>query len=131
MRLFTYGTLTFPEVWQRISVGTFPSRTAVLKGYSLFRVKEAVYPGIIRSNSASDVHGLLLDGINDDTMFELDAYESSFYDRLPVKVVVEDGAEVECYAYIVPESRRDLLTNESWDKEWFRDNELHRYLSGA
>lgn len=130
MHLFTYGTLTFPEVWDRISIGMFPSRPAILRGYSMFRVKDAVYPGIIRSDAVSEVHGVLYDDLDEDTLFELDTYESSFYDRLPVKVMVAEGAEVECHAYIVPDSRKDLLTDERWDKEWFRAHELQRYLNG-
>src|SRR5690606_33581945 len=131
MRLFTYGTLTFPEVWQRISVRTFPARAAVLKGYSMFRVKDAVYPGIIQSDAASEVHGLLHEDLDEDTLFELDTYESSFYQRLPVEVVTEDGAVVECHACIVPASRRQFLPDEPCDSEWFRGHELHRYLTGA
>jgi gamma-glutamylcyclotransferase (GGCT)/AIG2-like uncharacterized protein YtfP len=130
MHLFTYGTLTFPEVWERISVGTFPSRPAVLRGYAMFRVKDAVYPGVVRSDADSEVLGVLYDDIDEDTLFELDTYESSFYERLPVKVALADGSELECHAYIVPDSRRDLLTQEHWDKEWFRTHELDRYLNG-
>jgi gamma-glutamylcyclotransferase (GGCT)/AIG2-like uncharacterized protein YtfP len=130
MHLFAYGTLTFPEVWRRISVGMFPSRSAVLRGYSMFRVKDAVYPGIICSDPSCEVRGILYDDLDEDTLFELDTYESSFYNRLPVNVMVADGTEVECHAYVVPESRRDMLTNEAWDKEWFRAHELDRYLNG-
>lgn len=130
MHLFTYGTLTFPEVWDRISVGKFPSRPAVLRGYAMYRVKDAVYPGIVRGDSQSEVPGVLYDDLDEDTLFELDTYESSFYERLPVQVVLEDGSEVECHAYIVPDSRRDLLTDELWDKEWFRTHELNHYLNG-
>jgi gamma-glutamylcyclotransferase (GGCT)/AIG2-like uncharacterized protein YtfP len=130
MHLFTYGTLTFPAVWERISVGTFPSRPAVLQGYAMYRVKDAVYPGIVRSDTKSAVQGVLYDDLDEDTLFELDTYESSFYERLPVIVTVEDGTEVECHAYVVPEARRDLLTNERWDREWFCTHELHRYLNG-
>ena len=130
MHLFTYGTLTFPEVWQRISMGTFPSRPAVLRGYSMFRVKDAVYPGIVRSDANSEVSGILYDDLDEDTLFELDTYESSFYDRLPVTVVVEDGAEVECHAYVVPRIAARFADERCWDKEWFRAHELHRYLNG-
>jgi hypothetical protein len=97
----------------------------------MYRVKDAVYPGIVRSDADSEVRGVLHDDLDEDTLFELDTYESSFYDRLPVRVMVDDGTEVECQAYVVPDSRRDLLTNERWDKEWFRAHELDRYLSGS
>ena len=53
--LFTYGTLMFQEVWQAIvcpdDVGRdFPSTPARLDGYQIFRVKDALYPGIIKSD---------------------------------------------------------------------------------
>jgi gamma-glutamylcyclotransferase (GGCT)/AIG2-like uncharacterized protein YtfP len=130
MRLFTYGTLMFPEVWQRISIGVVPAEPAVLRGYAMYRVKNAVYPGIIRAEPASEVHGKVYVDLDEDTLFELDTYESSFYQRLPVRVTLASGEEVECHAYVVPDSRRDLLTTEPWDAEWFRVNELDRYLNG-
>jgi gamma-glutamylcyclotransferase (GGCT)/AIG2-like uncharacterized protein YtfP len=130
MHLFTYGTLMFPEVWRRISIGEFPSQPAVLRGYAMYRVKDAVYPGIIRGDDATEVQGLVYADLDEDTLFELDTYESSFYERLPVTVQTADGADLECHAYIVPPSRRDLLTDEGWDREWFRVNELDRYLNG-
>jgi hypothetical protein len=76
------------------------------------------------------VQGLVYADLDEDTLFELDTYESSFYERLPVTVQTADGADLECHAYIVPPSRRDLLTDEGWDREWFRVNELDRYLNG-
>ncbi len=130
MHLFTYGTLMFPEVWQRISIGEFPSQPAVLRGYAMYRVKDAVYPGIIRCDETTEVWGLVYADLDEDTLFELDTYESSFYERLPVTVKTVDGGDLECHAYIVPPSRRDLLTNDVWDREWFRLNELDKYLNG-
>jgi len=120
----------FPEVWQRISIGEFPSQPATLRGYAMYRVKDAVYPGIILSETPAEVQGLVYADLDEDTLFELDTYESSFYERLPVMVTTASGEELECHSFIVPQSRRDLLTNEPWDREWFRLNELDRYLNG-
>ena len=130
MNLFTYGTLMFPEVWQRISIGLFPGQPAKLRGYSMFRVKDAVYPGITSCDFASEVSGVVYCNLDEDTLFELDTYESSFYERLPVNAILEDGTEIECHAYIVPPSRRDMLTDEAWDANWFRIHELDKYLNG-
>lgn len=130
MNLFTYGTLMFPEVWQRISIGEFPSQPATLRGYAMYRVKDAVYPGIILSETPAEVQGFVYADLDEDTLFELDTYESSFYERLPVMVTIASGEDLECHAYIVPKSRRDLLTTEAWDREWFRLHELDRYLNG-
>jgi len=130
MHLFTYGTLMFPEVWQRISIGLFPSQPALLRGYSIFRVKDAVYPGITCCDSAPGVKGVVYLDLDEDTLFELDTYESSFYERQPVKAILEDGTEIDCHAYIVPPSRRDMLTDEAWNANWFRIHELDKYLNG-
>lgn len=120
----------FPEVWQRISIGLVSSQPATLRGYSMFRVKDAVYPGITCCDFATEVRGVVYLDLDEDTLFELDTYESSFYERLPVKAILEDGCEIECHAYIVPPSRRDMLTGETWDANWFRTHELDKYLNG-
>lgn len=130
MRLFAYGTLMFPEVWRRISIGEFPSRPAKLRGYSIYGVREAVFPAIVRTDGDCMVDGLLYEGLDEDTLFELDTYESSFYERVLVSVQTADGAEHECFAYVVPDSRRDMLTNEPWDVNKFQERHLETYLHG-
>lgn len=130
MNLFTYGTLMFPEVWQRISIDLFPGQPATLRGYSMFRVKDAVYPGITPCDSASEVRGIIYCDLDEDTLFELDTYESTFYKRQPVRATLNDGSEIDCHAYIVPPSRRDMLTDDPWDSNWFRTHELDKYLNG-
>ncbi len=130
MHLFTYGTLMFPEVWKRISIDRFPSQPAKLPGYAIYRVKDAVYPGIISADKESVVDGVLYDGIDEDTLFELDTYESNFYERIPVLAYTADGLQVECQAYIVPNSRHEMLSNEPWDADQFREQELEKYLHG-
>lgn len=130
MSLFAYGTLRFPEVWQRIGIGEFPSEPATLSGYAIFRVQDAVFPGIVRSADDDQVCGVLYHNLDDDTFFELDAYESELYERIVVRVTTESGAEVDCQAFVIPESRRQALTDEHWDVEHFKQHELQKYLSG-
>jgi gamma-glutamylcyclotransferase (GGCT)/AIG2-like uncharacterized protein YtfP len=55
LHLFTYGTLMFPEVWRVVVGKDFESTPAQLPGYQIFRVRDAVYPGIIATEpSGSD-----------------------------------------------------------------------------
>ena len=130
MNLFTYGTLMFPEVWERIAIGEFPAQKGTLAGYSVYRVRDALYPGIILSDNGAIVSGKIYQGLDDDTLYELDTYESSFYERIIVQARTAEGASLDCYAYVVPQSRRDLLTDEPWDAEHFSQNLLHAYLNG-
>ena len=129
MNLFTYGTLMFPEVWQRIGLSDFSSHPATLPGFAIYRLKDAVFPGIVRANPHDHVSGLLYLDLDEDAMFELDAYESDLYDRIPVIAATEAGP-IECTAFVIPDSRRHVLTNESWDAQSFREKQLAKYLHG-
>ena len=131
MNLFTYGTLVFPEVWQRIAVREAVAEPAVLAGFAIYRVRGAVFPGIVREDSLDGVQGVLYRDLDDDTVFELDAYESDFYLREAVTVVTDAGEAVGCQVYVVPDFRRDMLTDETWDAKWFAEHKLEKYLSGA
>lgn len=119
----------FPQVWQRIDVGSFPSERATLPGFAIYRVRDAVFPGIVRAEPSDQVQGLVYLGLDEDALFELDAYESDLYDRIPVIAATEHGA-IECTAYVIPDANRDALTDEFWDPQWFREHQLEKYLNG-
>lgn len=119
----------FPEVWRRIDVGEFESQPAVLPGFAIYRVKDAVFPGIVRAEPDDQVNGLIYFNLDDDSLFELDAYESDLYDRIAVIAATENGP-VECTAYVIPGSHRDALTNETWNAESFKQHQLEKYLHG-
>ena len=131
MHLFTYGTLTFPEVWKRIAVCEARSEVASLGGFAAYRVRDAVFPGIVRASEQDQVQGVLYYDLDEETLFELDTYESDFYRRETVWVTTESDNAVECQAYIVPDSRRNMMSEELWDAQWFAENELENYLRGT
>ena len=131
MHLFTYGTLTFPEVWKRIAVGEVHSEPATLNGFAIYRVRDAVFPGIRRSREVDAVKGMLYRDLDEETLFELDTYESDFYNRETVWVSTEDEQAIECQAYVVPPSNYNMLSEEIWDPQWFAENELEKYLKGT
>ena len=130
VHLFAYGTLTFPEVWKRINLGEFESVPASLHGYSIYRVRDAVFPGIVAEGNSAVVHGRVYMNLDEETFFELDAYESELYNRQEVSVLLNTGEQVTCQAFVIPENRRHALTDEPWDPAHFEENELSKYLSG-
>ncbi len=119
----------FPQVWQRIDVGEYPSQPATLPGFAIYRVKDAVFPGIIRAEPDDHVNGVMYRNLDEDALFELDAYESGLYERIAVIAATEQGP-VECTAFVIPESRRQALSNEVWNAEWFEKHQLAKYLHG-
>ena len=129
MNLFTYGTLMFPEVWQRIEVGPSDSVPATLPGFAIFRVRNAVFPGLVRAEPDDQVSGLLYLGLSDEDLFELDAYESDLYERIDAIAATGNGP-LDCTAFVIPEANRAALSEEPWDAEWFKKHQLEKYLHG-
>jgi len=130
MSLFTYGTLMFAEVWRRIGIGEFQSQPATLQGFAVYRLRDATLPGMFRTSNGDQTSGLIYHGLDEDVLFELDAYESDLYKRIAVQATAADGQVIDCQAYVIPESRRKALTDKPWDATWFKQHELANYLRG-
>jgi len=130
MSLFAYGTLMFAEVWRRIGIGEFETQPATLSGHAVYRIRDAVIPGMVKANAEDQVTGLIYHGLDEETLFELDAYESDLYERIAVQATAADGTSIECQAFVIPESHRQAVTNELWDATWFKQHELESYLNG-
>jgi gamma-glutamylcyclotransferase (GGCT)/AIG2-like uncharacterized protein YtfP len=119
MHLFTYGTLMFPEVWQAVVGRQFETTPAQLPGYQIFRVRDAVYPGIIAlypgiiavnpspsgrgqvrdfsdsrpstlDSGLSPVPGLVYLDVDPESFARLDAFEGHEYIRRSVTVFCKD-----------------------------------------
>ena len=128
--LFTYGTLMFPQVWERIGIGDFTSTPATLPGFAIYRVRDAVFPGIVRASTKDCVKGVMYLGLDEETLFEIDTYESGLYEREEVTATLANGEVVQCSAYVIPNSRCQALTDEPWDSARFEKEELEKYLNG-
>jgi gamma-glutamylcyclotransferase (GGCT)/AIG2-like uncharacterized protein YtfP len=119
MHVFTYGTLMFPEVWRAVVGRDFESAKAVASGYAIFRVRDAVFPGIVPAGEESAVRGVVYLDVDYASLQRLDAFEDNFYERRSVAVHCENGSWLEAQAYVVPEANRHVLTDEPWDREQF------------
>jgi gamma-glutamylcyclotransferase (GGCT)/AIG2-like uncharacterized protein YtfP len=143
MHLFTYGTLMFPEIWQAVVGKDFKTTPAHLPGHEIYRVRNAVYPGIIAApnhslsengplgehsgsrpstldSRLSSVPGLLYLNLDEESLERLDAFEDDFYRRRPIRVTCEDGRALDAEAYIVPPESAHLLTDEPWTPQEFQ-----------
>jgi gamma-glutamylcyclotransferase (GGCT)/AIG2-like uncharacterized protein YtfP len=129
MHLFTYGTLMFPEVWRIVVGRELKTAPAQLPGYQIFRVKGAVYPGIVAVDSpltsdlqpltSSFVPGLLYFNLDPTSLDRLDRFEGEDYRRLTVVVTCEDGRDLAAQAYVVPRESSYVLTHEIWTGDEF------------
>jgi gamma-glutamylcyclotransferase (GGCT)/AIG2-like uncharacterized protein YtfP len=119
MHVFTYGTLMFPEVWQAVVGRQFATVRATAFGYAIYRVRDAVFPGIIAADQSDRVRGVVYLDVDPSSIRRLDVFEDDFYRRLTLQLACDDGQRRSADAYVVPNENRNILTNELWDADQF------------
>ena len=126
--LFTYGTLMYEPVWQTVIGKTFQTQKGVLWGYAAYKVRQDVYPAIIKAGADDSVPGLIYYDIDDVSLETLDRFEGEFYDRKIFDVAIDDSQQVACYAYVIKPVHFDILDCDIWSADWFVQHGLKRFL---
>ena len=126
-RLFVYGTLQLPAVMFAVTGKVFKALPARLDDYSRHRLRGKSYPGI-RPNPGSSVEGLLVTGIDEESLRNLDGFEDSCYRRDAVTAITAEGGEWTAQAYVMREESVGLLLPEAWSLEEFQRKHLSLFL---
>ena len=119
MHVFTYGTLMFPEVWRLVVGREFRSAEGTAAGFAIYRVADAVFPGIVAASDADAVRGVVYLDVDDASLDRLDTFEDNFYERQALWIACDDGQRRQANAYVVPAHNRKVLTDEPWDRDEF------------
>jgi gamma-glutamylcyclotransferase (GGCT)/AIG2-like uncharacterized protein YtfP len=131
MHVFTYGTLMFPEVWQAVVGRQFKSMEATAPGFAIYRVVDAVFPGIVKAGDDDAVQGVVYLDVDDASVARLDTFEDTFYERQALWLRCADGQTLAAETYVVPPQNRRVLTDEVWRREEFiASGGLQRFTSG-
>lgn len=121
--LFTYGSLMFEPVWQRVTKGQYTSGIETIEGFVRRGVQGEEYPAVIRSQDPKAVlSGRVYRNIQDDDLKRLDAFEGEGYER--ITTVTTKGDSVALYLYRHPQR----MTAAQWDPEWFRTTGMEAFL---
>jgi gamma-glutamylcyclotransferase (GGCT)/AIG2-like uncharacterized protein YtfP len=129
MNVFAYGTLMFPEVWQAVVGRPFAAVGGHVSGFAIYRVRDAVFPGILAATTAGAVQGVVYLDVDDQAVGRLDQFEDDFYERRLVTVACDDGMPRQAEAYVVPDERRGILTNDVWSPgEFVARGDLQRFF---
>lgn len=120
--IFTYGSLMFAPVWQRVVQGAYRSAPARLDNHARFAIIGETYPGMVAMNGDS-VAGVLYFDVSDRDIAALDAFEGIEYRREQVVVTLENGepAVANTYVYLATEK----LSQSPWLPEIFQ---LERFI---
>ena len=114
--VFTYGSLMFADVWQRVVAGQYRSAPAILPGYFRHALHDVSYPGIIPAAHAS-VTGVVYFDVSDADLLALDHFEGTDYRRIEASAIGTDGAPVQVQTYLFLHASR--LTGLPWIPESF------------
>lgn len=128
MHIFTYGSLMFDPVWQRVVRGSYDAQLARLQGYQRFAIADETYPAVLRRADAR-VDGRLYLDVSPEDVARLDAFEGEDYRRIGVEVLTglpggrREPAQV--YLYL----RDDRVLPVDWDVAWFEREGIHRFMA--
>ena len=131
--MFVYGTLMFPEVWERVVQTKSWGRPGVLNDYRRFKVNIrdiGNYPAIVPEKGAT-VTGLVMYDLTEEQVTQADHFEgvaapSQPYFREQLTIVLDDET-VQANAYVAGPGLMEYLGG-PWDPIAFRQNELEHYL---
>jgi len=127
MHVFTYGSLMFPAVWQRVVSGDYQSSEALLSGFERRAVRGATYPCLVRSESSPPVQGVLYYDVSNVDLDRLDEFEGEQYQRLLVACDLPDGEKIEAFVYIWSAENISQVGGD-WDLNWFQEQGLALFL---
>lgn len=115
--VFTYGSLMFAQVWQRVVRGAYRSCPAMAHGFARHAIAGETYPGMIRRDGAN-VPGMLYFDVGPDDIAALDTFEGAEYRRETVLATLAFGEQVtaETYLYLLPQK----LSESPWRPEEFQ-----------
>lgn len=117
VHVFTYGSLMFPQVWQRVVRGDYRSAVARLDGHARFEIAGETYPGMVVRPGAS-VDGVLYFDISPADVAALDAFEGEEYRRDRVRVALFSGEIVDAATYLYLPHQK--LSDSPWLPEAFQ-----------
>jgi gamma-glutamylcyclotransferase (GGCT)/AIG2-like uncharacterized protein YtfP len=113
--VFTYGSLMFPEVWNRVVRGAYASCPARLDAYRRHALLDVSYPAIVAEEGAS-VDGVLYLDVDAADLARLDAFEGAEYRRDALMVTTGAGI-VPAQSYVWLDASR--LSGQPWLPERF------------
>ncbi len=124
--IFTYGSLMFPVVWERVVVGRYRDSQATIHGFQRLRIRSELYPALIVKQSGDAITGRVYFDVSANDVARLDHFETSDYARVTLAVTVAGKAlAADAYMTLTPEA----LEPSEWNPENFERDGIESFLS--
>lgn len=130
VHVFTYGSLMYPQVWERVVSGKYRSDELQISGFQRKSIRGEIYPALV-AQSGGAVLGRVYWHVRENDLVRLDFFEGDAYRRQVIPAAF-GGNTVEAQAYLWRPSMRARLSDNVWDPEHFEKVGLkpflHRYV---
>ena len=127
MNIFTYGTLMSLKIWERVVMGKYLFQPGILQGYTCNKVKNEVYPGLIKSKTTT-VKGVIYWDVNREDILRLDQFEGDEYKRIIVKIKDPGNKEFVCQTYLVKDEFNHKITEVPWSFNYFVNQDFDKFV---
>jgi gamma-glutamylcyclotransferase (GGCT)/AIG2-like uncharacterized protein YtfP len=117
INIFTYGSLMFPQVWQRVVRGRYRSASATVPDHVRYALIGETYPGMI-AQAGGSVPGVVYFAVDAHDVAALDAFEGSAYRRVRLDASLASGEKImaDSYLFLLPQQ----LSDRPWDPDSFQ-----------
>ncbi len=129
MHVFTYGSLMYRQVWDRVVAGGYQARAGTVRGFVRVRVNNEAYPALLRGPAQSAVPGVLYLDVSASDLATLDRFEDEgkAYGRIPVSVELDDASALDACAYLF--LHPDRVDGSPWEPERFEAEGLQHFVN--
>lgn len=124
--VFTYGSLMYSPVWQRVVSGSYQSSDATIRGFRRLCVRDEAYPVLVVANSTTPISGRLYHEVSAADVERLDAFETDAYVRVAIAVSANGGAGV-AHAYMGRHCKE--IVDIDWSPEIFEQTGIRSFLA--
>ncbi|MGI9538348.1 MAG: gamma-glutamylcyclotransferase family protein [Desulfocapsaceae bacterium] len=125
--IFTYGSLMFERIWTEVVDGSYRHCPGTLSGFIRRSILNEQYPAILKGPVNSTVPGVLYLDIDSKDLSLLDDFEGSYYERQSVQIMTDNNIFA-AEAYVLKDSYRHILSDDDWDPEKFKDQDINQFL---
>jgi gamma-glutamylcyclotransferase (GGCT)/AIG2-like uncharacterized protein YtfP len=126
--VFTYGTLMFPPVWNRVVTGDYESGEATIHGFRRLQVRGKEHPGLVISRGAPTLIGRIYFNVSRFDIERLDHFETQRYARVTVAATLSDETAETVLAEAYLALNLSELTDQNWDVQRFEREGLPKFM---
>lgn len=125
--IFTFGSLTLPEVMEAVTGRVFPTQSGWVPGYRAMMLKGECFPGLADVDEGRTA-GIVYHNVDPDSLELLDRFEGSYYRRVRCFIMVSPKKAIQGWVYLMQRQYEDLLTETPWDLDEFRKFHYDQFL---